>query len=122
MDWKAEADTVIDDIRPFVSSARISKELESSKTRIYLEIVTFENRKMLVSMDAHGFCICDNDKEEHKVDDDDVEAKVYETVNALLDDNSACYREAFAKALLSKINSIDSSSGDDDQVTPRQTS
>ena len=32
--------------------------------------------------------------------------KVYETINALLDDNSPKYREAFAQALIDKIGAI----------------
>lgn len=123
MDWKAEADAVIEDMRSFVKSIEISGEQESSDTRIYFDIVTLEGEHLVVMMSSNGFSICNRaneSKDEHARELNSTgdqpdqtsnnptkcEYIVYETINALLDDNSEGYRKAFAQALLTKINSL----------------
>lgn len=116
MDWMAEADAVIEDVKLFVSDIRVATNQESSDMRIFFEIVTLEKEKMIVAMDASGYTILecesqsDTDLSDNYVSQDAMsnkESRVYETINALLDDRSTGYRNAFALALLNKIKSID---------------
>lgn len=102
MDWKAEANAVIDDVKPYVASIKVADNKESSDMRIYLSVETLELKKFLVSMDSNGFSICDRDDS----------SIIYETMNALLDDNSVEYREAFGRALLKKVELLRDNSGD----------
>lgn len=120
LDWKAEAQAVIDDMRQYVSSIDVSRELNSSDMRVYFDIKTLEAKRLLVSMDSNGFVICDSKMPKDnglgdKPDDEQIShdksignnsGKIYETINALLDDNSGEYRKAFARTLLNKIESI----------------
>lgn len=96
MDWLAEANAVIKDIRPFVNSIEISNKQKSSDMRIYFTIVTLEGQHLEVMMDSNGFSIC--------------QEKIYETIYALLDDNSVKYREAFAQALSTRVSSLEEAS------------
>lgn len=115
MDWKAEANAVIDDIRLFVNSIEVSDKQESSDMRIYFTIVTLEGHILEVMMDSSGFSVCDTNggygsrsNLEELSGTTNRKDRVYETINALLDDNSVEYRKAFAQALSTKINSLES--------------
>lgn len=99
MDWLVEAKAVINDVKPYVSSIGIAEKQQSSNMRIFFDITVLEGKKLIVSMDSSGFCIC----EESGVPGD----TTYETINALLDSNSARFREEFSKALISKVNLLD---------------
>lgn len=113
MDWQAEADALMGDIKPYVIQVAVSKKMESSVMKIYLEIETLENEKLTVAMDSDGFSICDNKHSvtttmegEDLTDTRSEDLKIYETINALLDDISPRYREAFAKALIDKVGTL----------------
>lgn len=115
MDWKAEAAAIIDDVKPFVESIKISDKHESSDMRIYFTIVTLERQILDVMLDSSGFSICDTScgygsrtDPEESPNVTNFEDRVYETINALLDDKSVEYRKAFARALSTKISSLES--------------
>ena len=128
MDWKTEACAVIEDVKPYVSSIKIARDQKSCDMRIYFDIETLELQKFVVSMDSNGFSICDNDQNNgstteasnsntspsscNRYDQDQQnETKIYETINALLDDNSVEYRKAFAQALLKRMKSLENLEG-----------
>ena len=92
MDWKSEAQALVDEMSPFVKNISIT---ETSDSQVNFEIVTLEGNFLLVAMKSDGFRI-------YNMDD----SHVYETLNSLLDDNSNDYRKAFAQALLNKLNSL----------------
>lgn len=131
LDWQAEAAALIDDMENYVLSIKISSRHKSDNMRIHFDIETLERNKLLVSMDSSGFRICD--RQERKAADGGERAqvqkniaygdasegqqqpqptgddhdKVYETINALLDDVSPRYRQAFGQALIDRLQSID---------------
>lgn len=105
IDWKSEANAVIEDVKQFVSSISIAKEPESNDMSIYFDIETFEREKFIVSMRSYGFTIL-NPNDKNNQDSDDNQPIVYETINALLDSKSVEYRKAFANSLLTKLTSI----------------
>lgn len=100
MDWLAEAQALINDMKPYVNDIQVSSRIKSDDNQIFFNITLLEMNQLLVCMDSRGFTICDH---EHS----DQGPKVYETINALLDDNSKGYRDAFVAALQRKIGSID---------------
>jgi len=118
MDWRKEAQAVMDDVRSFVSSIQISDQHESNEMMIFFEIRTLENQTLVVCMNSHGFTICD-ETQEHPNDNmsfsseedspEDAESerptKSYETIYALLDKTSEEYRKRFMGALLKRIDS-----------------
>lgn len=119
--WQAEAQALIQDIKQHVHSIKVSSEHESSDMRIFFDIVTLERDKFIVSMDSVGFQIealfrgqgDESQPPEENIDDniDDNKQetssrKIYETINALLDENSPKYRGSFARALMDKMKSI----------------
>lgn len=112
MDWEHEAKAVMDDVRLFVNKIEIATSRNSDNMRIYFDIETLERAKFTVAMDSDGFSICDNNQEtrneiERQLEDEDQQnRKIYETIYALLDDNSVEYRKAFAQALMTKVDSI----------------
>lgn len=120
LDWIEEANAVISDIERFVDSIKISQDYESNCMRIFFDIETLEHRKLVICMSSRGFAICanssngdnstdptyDKPKGSRSYDPSDSD-KVYETIYALLDDNSGRYRQAFALALTEKMDSIE---------------
>ena len=118
MDWQVEANAVMKDIEPFVFSVKISHQHEPSDLRIHLDLVTLERQKFTVIMDSNGFRaiplkdtrseiqIVSSQEQPAQGDSNDGDVRVYETINALLDDNSPQYREAYAQAIIDKINLI----------------
>lgn len=105
MNWLAEAQALIDDMKPFVEDIKVSTKRQSDNNRLFFDIVLLEKKELLVRMDSSGFTICDS-KEESQGNEVNVDQKAYETINALLDDNSEKYRIAFSAALNRKIESL----------------
>lgn len=123
IDWNEEAKAIISDIGAFVSSIKIAQECKSNCERIFFDIETLEQKIFVVCMSSIGFTICPShrnnsdftnspygDSEKSRYIDQGSNGKVYETINALLDDNSEGYREEFARTLSDKIRSIEQSS------------
>lgn len=100
MEWQKEANAVIDDIKPFVRCIGVCQSKESSNMRIYLDVETFEEENLLIAMDSRGFTICKDGRSEEGEDE------TYESINALLFNNSPKYRETFTQSLVDKINSL----------------
>lgn len=94
MDWSCEAQAVIEDIRDFVSSISVANSPKSENSRICFDIETLEKESFTIVMDSSGFHILDDT------------STVYETINALLSTKSVGFRNAFASALMSKLNSL----------------
>lgn len=124
MDWKTEANAVINDIKPYISTIKISDVHPSNAMRIYFELETLEKEKLIISMDSTGFRVCDScefvphqsetktlkhldDVQDEQDDDTHGDEKVYETIYSLLNERSVKYREAFAEALSTKIKLLD---------------
>lgn len=101
MDWLAEAQALIEDMKPYVEDIKVSSQLQSDNNQIFFDVTLLEKREILVCMNSSGFTICDGKNNAQ-------DPKVYETINALLDDNSEKYRNAFVAALQKKVGSIDS--------------
>lgn len=130
MDWRKEAEAVIDDVRPYVSKMHVCRRHESNEHRIYFKIKTLEQQRLVVAMDSRGFTLCNNKTGlplRHNPPPttrcERAEAlssasssnpataqlrpiKTYETINALLDDNCNEYRKKFVGALLDRIDLI----------------
>lgn len=110
LDWVEEANAVMKDIERFVACINISQHYKSNCMRIFFEIETLEHERLIVCMSSRGFTICPenddltNDCCNHTKSNES--ENIYETINALLDDNSKCYRESFAQALCEKMESI----------------
>lgn len=130
MDWHKEAMAVIEDMQPYVTNITICQRHRSSELGIYFYIMTLEQEKLVVLMDSNGFSLCDKRSGQplrhdpptppsyaklraqgiksppSPVDPSTLPLKTYETMNALLDDNSRKYRKKFAGALMDKIDRI----------------
>lgn len=119
MDWKAEAEAVIEDVNSFVSSIKISCTLESNDLMIFFEVVTLEMQEFTVKLDSSGFSIRDIERDEGRrketfnSNNSHQNENVYETIHSLLEDKSVMYREAFARALIDKLAPLSSSNQED---------
>lgn len=119
MDWRSEANALIDDIKNHVRSIQVSNHLSSDDMEIFFDIETLEQTRLIISMGSSGFKVCSASRLDtgddtnltslsngkHDIENSHSE-KIYETIYALLDDNSPMYRRSFATALISKISSI----------------
>lgn len=124
MDWLKEAHAVIEDVKPFVRDISISSDRQSSDHRIYMDLETLDNKHLLIRMDSNGFSICHNEiysiakKMKTNTGCDDKyqcdQGKVYETIYALLSDNSSKYQQSFSEALIDKLRSIEQVEGSGD--------
>lgn len=103
MDWVEEANSVIDEIRPFVTKV----QLNPSSLWVQLDIETLESNILSVKLDESGFTVLEQTLDEN--DGTQKSHQTYESINALLSTVSPGYRKAFAEALISSLETCSSS-------------
>jgi len=97
--WKDEAKAVIKDIADYVLSASVSETLPSSRSQIFLNLVTKEEKSFTVALNPEGFRVVG-----HSLNTVDTEGEnVYETPYSLLDNLSPAYRQAFGNDLTTQL-------------------
>ena len=107
MDWLSEANSIVDDVKPFVKSIQILQDKQPPNLGIYLDIEILEQRKLVVLMDTRGFTVCKPiSSETDSKGGDEPELQTYETIYALLFNNSIKYSQTFADSLYRKISSL----------------
>ncbi|CAG9857894.1 unnamed protein product [Phyllotreta striolata] len=100
--WKLEAEAVIKDVRDHVKTLIVCEKLTSNNSRVYLNLVTNEERTFCVELSALGFRIVGN-----KFDTNDLNSEEYfETPYSLLDTISLSYKDSFAGALQKKLETL----------------
>lgn len=100
--WKDEAKAVIKDIEALVQTINVSEKLISNKHRIYLNIVTNENKPYCIELSPSGFRIVGNAFDVIDIESD----QYYDTPYSLLSQISNSYTYTFANALISKLQNI----------------
>jgi len=103
IDFKVEAEAVIEDIGFTVESINISQELPTSRECVYLNVLTKECRSLCVELSVLGFRIVGDNFDE--IQEGRV-SKYYETMYALLDTVSPGYCKSFGEALVQKLSSL----------------
>ncbi|KAL9985148.1 hypothetical protein ACROYT_G007518 [Oculina patagonica] len=119
IDFKVEAELVIEDIGFTVDSISISKKLPSSRECVYLNVLTKESTSLCIELSVLGFRIV-GDKFDEKQESRD--SKYYETMYALLDAVSPGYTQSFGEALVRKLASLPVLDGEDISETPGEAS
>lgn len=113
IDFKVEAEMVIDDIGFAVEEISISNKLPSSRECVYLNILTKEHSSICVELSVSGFRIVSekfDDKQENS------NSKYYETMYALLDSMSPGYTKSFGEALVRKLSSLQGPTNEDLEI------
>ncbi|KAJ7315282.1 hypothetical protein OS493_038749 [Desmophyllum pertusum] len=105
IDFKVEAELVIEDIGFTVESISISKKLPSSRKCVYLNVLTKERKSLCVELSVLGFRVVGDKFDENQ---EDRETKCYETIYALLDSVSPGYVQSFGEALVQKLSLLPS--------------
>lgn len=112
MDWDKEAKLIAKNIEQFVKSVKVSTTGDDEEgdfqnkahLKTFLNLETLEGDKFHVLINESGFTI--QPPTSNTVDFDSKQQRLtYETIYALLDDNSVEYRKAFANALINKLQS-----------------
>jgi hypothetical protein len=97
--WKDEAKAVIKDIADYVLLATVSETLPSTRSQIFLNLITKEEKSFTVVLNPEGFRVVG-----HSLNTDDKEGEnVYETPYSLLDNLSPAYRQAFGNDLTNQL-------------------
>lgn len=103
--WQEEAAGVINDIKTNVNEILISTKLQTTNSCVYLNVTTFEERKLCIKLSADGFDIVG-----HSYDSDNLKLvtnrQIYETPYALLSDISPLYIQSFGNSLINALNGI----------------
>lgn len=103
IDFKVEAEAVIEDIGFTVKSISISSKLPASRNCAYLNVLTKENKCLCIELSEQGFQVVGENFDENKVS---IASKYYETMNALLDSISPGYSHSFGEALVQRLSSL----------------
>lgn len=103
--WRAEVNSVINDIKDHVHSVTVSHELNSSESRIYLNITTLEERRCCVELSALGFLLVGSD---HNLVDV-MQSQHFETPYSLLGSISPMFYQSFGAQLMEKLTALSSS-------------
>jgi len=97
--WKDEAQGVIKDIADYVQLVCISDKLPSSRSQIFLNLITKEQQSYTIALNPQGFKVVG-----HSLNTADEEGEiVYETPYSLLDNLSPAYRQAFGNDLTNQL-------------------
>ncbi|KAL1517741.1 hypothetical protein ABEB36_001472 [Hypothenemus hampei] len=97
--WLEEAQGVINDVKDHVKHIEVSKSLESSNSRIFLNVETLEGNKYTFELTVQGFRFCGQDFDR----DDWQNQNYFETPYALLNSVSPRFKEAFVDVLFRKL-------------------
>lgn len=105
LEWQDEAAAIIKDVEKHVKDIRISTALESSKTEIYLNVTTLEEKQFCIRISTEGFQIVGHlyDTVESNTTTTSV---AYETPYALLNDISAGYVQSFGNDLTAALEKV----------------
>lgn len=111
--WKDEAKGVIKDIAGYVLLVCVSETLPSSRSQIFLNLITKEEKSYTIALNPQGFKVVG-----HSLNTADTEGEnVYETPYSLLDNLSPAYRQAFGNDLtnqLLKLQKLQEEAGNSD--------
>lgn len=98
IEWTTEAQAIIADVKQHVRDICIADALQSSRTHIYLNVTTLEDRRMCVCLSGQGFRVVGQTYD--NVDDEkDANAITFDTPYALLGAMSAGYTQSFGDVL-----------------------
>lgn len=104
VEWQDEATAIIRDVQKHVKDIQISTKLQSSKTNVFLNATTLENKTFCIQISCEGFQIVG-----HSYDTIDANAKpsmTYETPYALLNDISPGYVQSFGNELANELEKL----------------
>uniref|UniRef100_A0A336L688 CSON005418 protein n=1 Tax=Culicoides sonorensis TaxID=179676 RepID=A0A336L688_CULSO len=104
IEWKTEAQGVINDVKAHVSSIEVSAVLESNERKIYLNVVTLEDEKYCIRLDNEGFIVVGKEFDTTNLEDE--ESQVFETPYSLLSSISKKFTESFGNRLISELNKL----------------
>lgn len=102
LDWRTEAEAVVDDVKYHVSRLEIAERTQSNES-IYMNLTTLEGNKLCVMMSLEGFRVTGDI---HNCCDIKNEDEVYETMYALLQTHSPRYVSSFAATLALALNNL----------------
>lgn len=105
LEWEDEAEAIIKDVKQHVKDIQISTKLESSKTNIFLNVTTLEDRKFCARISTEGFQIVGNSYDSI-VESIEKTSMAYDTPYALLNDVSAQYVQSFGNGLASALEKL----------------
>lgn len=100
--WKQEAEGVINDIKSHVNKIEISRKLDITDSKIYLNIRTLEGQSFCIELSNRGFRIIGNGFDEFTTESD----IFYETPYSLLNQISEKFKESFANSLQIQLNNL----------------
>lgn len=100
--WIEEANSVINDIKGHVTNIQISQTLENTNQKVYLNVITLENKKFCIELSARGFRVVGKNFDENLLD----EENYFETPYSLLSSISPHFHESFSNALFNKLNAL----------------
>jgi len=109
--WKSEAEAIIRDVGEFVKVIHVSDVLESSASRIYLNVTTMESKEFTIALTGEGFRVVAEGKhnsadEENQLRAPTSEGSVFETPYSLLGSISPGFRDAFGRRLSFKLEEV----------------
>jgi hypothetical protein len=97
--WKEEARGVIKDVEKYVKLVCVSEVLPSSRSCIFLNLTTREEKQYTIELTAQGFKVVANQHNTSTLTDE----TIYETPYSLLDSISPAYRQAFGDHLTDEL-------------------
>lgn len=111
IDWRAEAAAVIDDVRQHVRDIRIATDAgpaadNGSRTHIYLNVTTLEDRQLCVRLCARGFRVVGQAYDSVLADTDESPEMTYDTPYALLGAMSRGYTQSFGDVLSGALQKL----------------
>lgn len=106
IDWKTEAQGVINDVKAHVRSIEVSDVLKSDATKIYLNLVTLENQSYCIRLDNEGFIVAGQGMDSQDLESAE-ESQVYETPYSLLSVISKKFTESFGNRLINELGKLE---------------
>lgn len=111
IEWQSEAQAIINDVKSHVKDIVVSEKLPSSRTHIFLNLTTLENRRMCVQISSAGFQVVGNEYDDctsgaRQIDQQTNHEEIYETPYALLSVVSEGYSQSFGGELAKALQKL----------------
>lgn len=105
LQWEAEAEAVIEDIKSFVNEISVARNVPPLVNGIYINLKTAENKMYCIEMSSEGFRVVGNNFDEIS-DVSENSTPNYETPYSLLASLSPSYNVSFGNKLREKLTKL----------------
>lgn len=105
LNWESEANAIIRDVKDHVAAIFISASVPSSRSRIFLNLTTLEQKRLCIRVSGEGFRVVGKDHDQ-QLPEEELDTETFDTPYALLGQISNGYTNSFGNCLSDALQKL----------------